>query len=246
MSQSPTEPTATTAGLLWAEDTGTLPEASRRALLALVRGPYLDQRDKPQLFSALITDQDAIRSQLHNLFLELHLHQQAGVAFVRNVATPELATPAAVRSHTLTFLDTAMLLVLRQLLLAAPVETRVIVGREEVTDQLKVFRTRDRDEADFRKRLNASWNTMMNKLNVLKKVSCGESDEDQRVEISPVLRLIMDAEQNGAIRAEYQRIAAAEGQTFLDAAEGEGHVGEAAGDDAEDALDNGSGRQDDE
>lgn len=194
---------------LWAGDTGTLPENSRRAFLALVRGPYLSHGSNGVLWSALLADEIALRSRLHELFLELHVHAEQGVAFVRNVRTDELAVPSAVRSHTLTYLDTLMLLTLRQLLLADPSGGRVIVGKREVFEQLEPFRTKDRDEADFRKRVNSSWTGMQSRLNILHSATKGSGD-DERMEISPVLGLLVDAEQAVALTAEFRRIA---GQT---------------------------------
>lgn len=188
---------------LWSGDTGVLSEQSRRALLELVKGPYLSGERTPGLWSALLVDEAAIRSRLHELFLELVIDRSQEFAFVRNVDTPELATPRTVRSASLTFLDTAMLLVLRQALLSGGTEARVIVGQEEIFEHLRVYRTADRDESDFDRRLNASWLTMKNKLRVIH-----QADTDDRAEISPVLRLIVDAEQVAAIGAEYQRIAA--------------------------------------
>ena len=86
-----------------------------------------------------------------------------------------------------------MLLVLRQLLLAAHGERRVIVGRDEVFEQLAVYRTVDRDERDFEKRMNASWLKMRNTLRVVH--AAGRDEQEDRVELSPVLRLIVDADQ---------------------------------------------------
>jgi hypothetical protein len=77
----------------------------------------------------------------------------------------------------------------------------VIVGQAEVFEQLAVFRTPDRDEKDFASRVNSSWNKMQNKLRVLHAVG------DDRAEISPVLRLLVDADQIRAITSEYHRIA---------------------------------------
>lgn len=191
---------------LWRGDTGRLDENSRRALLRLIKGPYLSADLNTALWSALIADETAIRSSLHDLYLDLVLDPVRGFAFVRNVATDELTTPAAVRSETLTFLDTAMLLVLRQMLLTAEGERRVIVGQDEVFDQLQAFRTADRDEADFAKRLNASWQKMRNTLRVVHATERSSGEED-RVEISPVLALIVDAEQVAQLEAEYLRIA---------------------------------------
>lgn len=194
---------------LWAGDTGTLPENSRRAFLALVRGPYLSQSNNGVLWSALLADETALRSRLHELFLELHFHAEQGVAFVRNVRTDEFAVPSAVRTHTLTYLDTLMLLTLRQLLLADPSGGRVIVGKQEVFEQLAPFRTQDRDEADYLKRLNSSWSGMQSRLNILHSAAKGTGD-DERMEISPVLGLLVDAEQAVALTAEFRRIS---GQT---------------------------------
>lgn len=184
---------------LWRGDAGELPDRTRRVLLRLVRGPYLSGAREAQLWAVLLTDEAVIRSRLGDLFLELVVDRENEFAFVRNAPTEDV--PKAVRSEALTFLDTAMLLVLRQTLLSEEARGRVIVGQSEVFEQLAVFRTVDRDEKDFTSRLNSSWNKMQNKLRVLHAVG------DDRAEISPVLRLIVDADQIRAITAEYQRIA---------------------------------------
>jgi hypothetical protein len=195
------EPLAATAETaLWPGDSGELAIDARRALLKLIQGPYLSSARASGPWSALLADEGRIRSRLHDLFLDLVLDRDAGFAFVRNAATGEQEAPVAVRSEQLTFIDTAMLLVLRQLLLSGEQDGRVIVGRDDVFEQLAPFRTADRDETDFAKRLNAAWLKMRNKLRVVHALS------DERVEISPVLRMLVDAEQVRIIAAEYERI----------------------------------------
>lgn len=184
----------------WPGDTGTLSLDARRALLKLVQGPYLSAERTPGPWAALLADKATLTSRLHDLFLDLVVDPVAGFAFVRNAQTGEVDAPVAVRSEQLTFIDTAMLIVLRQLLLMGEHEGRVIVGQDEVFEQLEPYRAHDRDETDFQKRLNASWAKMRNKLRVVHAVS------DERVEISPVLRMLVDAEQVRAIEAEYGRI----------------------------------------
>src|SRR5690606_6422651 len=98
--------------------------------------------------------------------------------FVRPVSFE--GAPEVVRSRSLTFLDTAMLLLLRQTLLTEEGRGRVIVGQDELVDQLSVYR-KDRDEADFRKRVNASWSNMLT-LGLL------HTTEEGRAEISPIVR----------------------------------------------------------
>lgn len=196
------------AAALWAGDTGVLGMESRRAILDLIKGPYLSGRANPGLWSALLADEAAVRSRLHELFLDLVVDRVGEFAFVRNVDAGDLATPRTVRTESLTFLDTAMLLTLRQMLLHRDGEGRVIVGQDEVFEQLRVYRPADHDEKLFRSRLNSSWMNMKNKLRVIHQT--GTADGGERAEISPVLRLIVDAEQVRQIEAEYRRIAGSE------------------------------------
>lgn len=189
---------------LWSDDTGHLPGDSRRALLALLKGPYLARSRQAQLWQALLRDESALRQRLHDLFLDLVLDPAAEVAFVRNVAVPEQDLPKAVRSAPLTFLDTGLLLVLRQHLLedGGGVE-RVIVGKDEIYEQLEIYRDDASDTSGFVKRMNASWSNMK-KYGLI----ADASTEDERVEISPVLRLVFGPDEIAAVRDEYRRLAA--------------------------------------
>ena len=199
---------------LWPGDTGTLRDDSRRALLELLQGPYLSAANRGRLWTALLADTDAIRSRLHDLFLDLVIDRTDEIAFVRPVDAGERAVPLAVRARPLTFMDTLMLLVLRQHLVAARGERRVIVGKDEIYEQLVPYRV-DRDEADFERRMNASWTKLSNKLGVLHRAGA-----DDRVEISPALRLIVDDDRVAALQREYDR--------FLVGGASDGTVGDAA------------------
>ena len=78
--------TAGAAPTLWEGDLGTLGEQSRRALLELLQGPYLSGRRRPQLWQALIADEAAIRSRLHDLFLDVVIDQPNGLSDIRVLA----------------------------------------------------------------------------------------------------------------------------------------------------------------
>jgi len=192
---------------LWPGDKGTLVERSRRALLELVRGPYLSCERSPLNWAALRADEAAIRSRLNDLFLELVLDADGEFAFVRAITGDDGNLPRAVRTKSLTFLDTAMLLALRQLLIADEGSARVIIGQDELFEILSVYRTPDRDTYDFTKRLNSSWNNMVNDLRVLHPVGDSGADGPTRAEISPVVRILVDADRARALRASYEAIA---------------------------------------
>ncbi len=190
---------------LWTGDTGVLGERTRRVLLELLKGPYVAGAQSPQLWSALVADEDLVRSRLHELFLDLVIDKVDEFAFTRKVVTEEVDVPAAVRIERLTFIDTAMLLVLRQLLLAAPGEKRVIIDREEVYERLEIYRRGD--ESTFLRNLNAAWTRMSNKLRVLHKAGEG------RYEISPMVRFLVDEDRVRELTEVYRRIAAGEDET---------------------------------
>ncbi|WP_413333284.1 DUF4194 domain-containing protein [Brevibacterium sp. GP-SGM9] len=192
----------TNPSALWNGDTGTLGERTRRVLLELLKGPYVSGSQSPQLWAALVADVDLVRSRLHDLFLELVIDTIDEFAFTRKIVTEEIDAPAAVRSERLTFLDTAMLLVLRQLLLAAPGERRVIVDREEVYERLAIYRTGD--ESTFQRNLNGSWNRMSNRLRVLHKAG------EDRFEISPMVKFLVDEDRVRELIDVYERTAAGE------------------------------------
>ena len=206
---------------LWPGDKGTLAERSRRALLELVRGPYLSCEGSPLNWAALRADEAAIRSRLNDLFLDLVLDADAEFAFVRAVTGDEGTWPRAVRTRSLTFLDTAMLLTLRQLLIADEGSARVIIGQDELYESLSVYRTPDRDKYDFTKRLNASWNNMVNGLRVLHPVGESGAEGPTRAEISPVVRILVDADRARALRASYEAIASGNGPTDADSGDSE-------------------------
>lgn len=195
----PTENTQTDA--LWDGDSGTLREASRRALVQLLRGPYLSAANHGRLWTALLADEDAIRSRLSDMFLELITDDGAQLAFVRN-ASSDIDAPKVMRTATLTFLDTALLLHLRQQLLHESTGNKAIVGADEVADQLQVYRGKDgADPAGFAKRIATSWQKMV-KYGLL-----SATTTEGRFVVSPVLRLVFGPEEIAAVRHEYTRLA---------------------------------------
>ncbi len=191
-------------GELWPGDTGGLLESSRRVLVTLVKGPYLSRRRRRELWEALLADEREIRSRLHDLFLDVVIDREHEFAFVRPVEFE--GAPEVVRTKSLTFLDTAMLLSLRQSLLQEEGRGRVFVGQDELFDELSVFRDGVRDETDFRKRVNASWS----KMQVMGLI---HPTEEGRAEISPIVRFLVDAERVAAIRDAYREAASGANDT---------------------------------
>lgn len=189
---------------LWPGDLGTLEFESRRALLQLVRGPMITAEGNRELWQALLNDRPLIASRLADLFLELIVKEEDGIAFAQNAPTADARIPKAVRNQPLTLIDTVLVLTLRRELMISQ-EGRVFVGREETFGAVEQYRPLSKlDEAAFRKRLEGSWSKLDNAGILMK------ADGDERYEISPVLRLIFGADEVKAINDAFDDILAEE------------------------------------
>ncbi len=184
-------------------DHGELAPATRRVLLALIRGPYLRAASGDgRLWGALIRDEAVVRARLADVYLDLVLDVDGGLAFVRNLAVED--APKVVRTHPLTLLDTALLLFLRRRLLAQQgSDVRAFVGRDEIEDQLRSYRRADvTDKKGFDDRVGASINKMKKNSVLL------ATDDDERWEVSPVLALVFGADEVAAVTGELERLVA--------------------------------------
>ncbi|GAA4705169.1 protein of unknown function (DUF4194) [Promicromonospora umidemergens] len=183
---------------LWPGDHGTLPAPARLALARLVRGPYLAAESDQDTWRALLTNEDVVRERLADQYLDLVVDADAQVAFVRDV--PAQDAPQVVRELTLTFLDTALLLHLRALLLDSA-DARVAISRDEAADHLGMYRRRGGGSPmDFTRQLDATWARLI-ESGMLEPLS------GDRCVVSPVLRTVFGADQVAALSAEYARLA---------------------------------------
>jgi hypothetical protein len=178
-------------GALFEGDTGSLPLDARRALCQLLSGPSVDQGRHSQLWPAVLRYEAQLRAQLNDLFLELVLDRDAGVAFTRQADTGELETPVLLRSSPLTFIDSVLLLYLRQQLAEADAQGhRAVVEESVLVDALSVYeKNLSTDRAGFNKRVAASIGKMKDN-HVLEKLRGSED----RYEVSPALKLLFSAE----------------------------------------------------
>lgn len=188
---------------LWEGDRGALTYDSRRAFVQLLQGPLIRADKEPTLWKAILSDEENLRSRLHEVFLELILDETEGFAFTRMVVDEKLTIPQVLRTDSLKHVDTAILLNLRQELAMALPGDRVVVDVEELRDAISYVRDVDnRDEAGFNKRFDAAIKRIVNTYNLL-----SATETEGRYEVSPVLRQLFDAETVTAIRDEYARLA---------------------------------------
>ena len=187
---------------------------TRQALCKLLSGPYLEV-DSPH-WPALLRDEGTIRARLADLFLELVIDRERKVAFSRQADTGELDTPILQRTSTLSFLDSVMVLNLRQRLVDADgLDQRAVVEQDALLEDMEVFASAG-DAVATRKRIGASIEKLK-KANLLQPIRGTEG----RYEIAPVLRLLFTAEDVQALSARYRALAA--GESVADAEEEDEH-----------------------
>jgi hypothetical protein len=193
--------------VLFMNDTGELPLDTRRVLVQLLSGPSLEGRRHPKLWPVLLRDEVVVKRRLHDLFLDLVIDRDMQVAFTRQVDAGDLEVPILLRRAQLTFIDSVLVLFLRQRLTQAETHgDRAVVARDEMMENLVLYeRAASTDRAGFTKRIAASIEKMK-KHNILQKIRASED----RFEISPTLKLLFTAEEIVALTALYQAMAAGE------------------------------------
>ncbi|WP_084252803.1 DUF4194 domain-containing protein [Devriesea agamarum] len=162
-----------------------LVDPSRRVLVALLQGPFLDGRKDSERWAQLLRDREAIELRLADLFLELVLDEDSQVAFVRQSEQDPDAPKLLRRLTGLNRLDSILLLILRQHLLTQSSRgQRAVVSRQELEQALTAYRrSTSTDEAGFAREIRASI-TKIHKSGLL-------DEQGDSFEISPVLRLMI-------------------------------------------------------
>jgi len=170
-------------------------------LVQLLSGPSLDERRHSKLWSVLLRDETVIRKYLCELFLELVIDSDLKVAFTRQAETEGLEIPKLLRRTQLTFIDSALLLYLRQQLAQAQTHgERAVVSKNDIVEHLGMYdKTGNTDKAGFDKRIHASIEKTK-KHNILHKIR----SSDDRFEVSPALKLLFSAEEIQALTKIYK------------------------------------------
>lgn len=197
-------PTAGTE--LFSGDRGKLNVETRRTLVQLLQGPSVDGRRQPKLWQVLLRDEGILREHLHNLFLELVVDYDQTVAFTRQVVAESIDAPVLLRRASLTFLESALVVFLRQRLTQADAQgERAVLAKAEMFEHLTVYeRDRNVDHARFERQMDNAVEKAK-KLNLLHKIRGGED----RFEVSPTLKLLFPAEDITALAQTYRALAAA-------------------------------------
>lgn len=225
----PNDPSGSDAGV-FPDDLGRIPHETRRVVVQLLLGPAVDGRRQGNLWAVLLRDEGVIRERLHELFLDLVIDYEQKVAFTRQVVADDVEIPVLLRRANLTFLESALLLFIRQRLTQAEAQLeRAVVSWQDMVEHLGVYeRSGNVDHARFDKQRYGAIEKVK-KLNLIQKIRGAED----RFEVSPTLKLLFPAEEIQALTRTYQELTHKTHPTNSGEVDGMKDEADVAGDDGE-------------
>ena len=191
-------------------DNSELPHEARRVLVYLMRQGVVLGAQKPKVFEALCRHEGVIRRHLAEVYLRLVLDEKAGVAFVALIETEGNENPvddeavALISKRTLSLYDTLLLLVLRRHYQEreSAGEQKITIDLERLESYLTPFLPLTNHARADRKKLNGA----IQKL-IQRKVLAAARGSEDRYEITPVIRYVVDAAFLESMLDEYLRLA---------------------------------------
>ena len=212
------EDTAPIAPLVIEDLQGRLPPEARRALIALLRHGVIMAGGKRLLFEALCRYRTGIQEHLADMNLRLLLDEKAGLAILLSQASEDGSDEndeagSLISRRTLSLYDTLLLLVLRKHYQERETagEQRVIIDNERIETALRPFLPLTNSSRSDLRQLNGALNNMKER-----RILAAVRGEDDRYEITPVIRYVVNAAFLEQMLSEYTKLAERAGSETRD------------------------------
>ncbi|MGM3189823.1 DUF4194 domain-containing protein [Dickeya dadantii subsp. dieffenbachiae] len=186
-----------------------MPLEARRALVLLLRQGVVMADSKRLAFEALCRHEALIAEHLGNIFMHMLLDMKAGIAILLQQETADRDEEAdeasrLINKRTLSLYDTLLLLVLRKYYQERETagEQKIIIDIERIEALLAPFLPLTDSSRAERRTLNGSLTSLKDK----RLISAVRGD-DERVEITPVIRYVVNADFLERLLNEYARLA---------------------------------------
>ncbi|WP_431066104.1 DUF4194 domain-containing protein [Methylotuvimicrobium sp.] len=193
-------------------DSGRLPPEARRALVGLLRHGVIMADNKRLQFEALCRYRAPVEAHLADMYLRLLLDEHAGLAILLQQEAEELDEDDEVSSlivrRTLTLYDTLLLLVLRKHYQERQNagEQRVIIDIDRVDVALRPFLPLTNSSRSDRRQLSGALKNMKDR-----KILAAVRGDEERFEITPVIRYVVNAAFLEQMLEEYLKLATGAG-----------------------------------
>lgn len=179
-----------------AADAATGPSAFSLVLVSLMKG-VLHAEAEPKNWQALLDLQARVRDHVAPLGLELLVDEAEGYAYLRQrpPVEGEPEVPRLVARRPLGFQLSLLLVLLRKKLAESDAQgdsTRIILGRDQIADMVRVFLPAGANEVRWMDRLDAHLNKIV-EMGFLRRLR-GKDAKDGELEIQRILKAFVDAQ----------------------------------------------------
>jgi hypothetical protein len=184
---------------------GRLSNDARRCVVSLLRHGVILASQKQQLFDALIKDQIAIKSHLADMFLRVSIDEANGVCvLLQQLDEDDEDTVSLITRRPLSVYDTLLLLVLRKHYQERETagEHRIYIDIDRIESRLTPFLPLTNNSRSDRRKLSSALKKLKDKRLLL-----SVPGDDERFELTPVIRYVVNAEFLQQLLEEYQSMA---------------------------------------
>lgn len=184
---------------------GRLSADARRCLVSLLRYGVILANNKQPLFDILVKEQALIQDHLADMFLRVLIDEPAGVAvLLQQEADESEDSVSLITRRPLSMYDSLLLLILRKHFQERETagEQRIYIDIDRLESRLTPFLPLTNNSRSDRRKLSSSLKKMKDKR-LLQSVP----GDDERFEITPVIRYVVNAEFLEQMLREYQTMA---------------------------------------
>ena len=180
------------------ERKGAAPDPLGQVAVRLLRGVLFQDRD-PGLWEKLIGLRAALSDYMAVLGLELAIDEAEGYAFLHSRGDDgddNRAVPRLIPRRPLSFRVSLLLALLRKKLIeqdATGGETRLVLGRDDIAELVRVFLPDNSNEARVMERLDADLNRIV-ELGFLRRMKGPEGTRRREFEVQRFLKAFVDAQ----------------------------------------------------
>lgn len=186
---------------------GRLPPEARRVLVALLRHGVIMAADKRRLFEALCRHRSLLQDHLADMYLRLVVDEQTGMALLlqQQLEDPddeEIST--LISRRPLSLYDTLLLLVLRKHYQEreATGEQRIMIDSDRIENALRPFLPLTQSSRSDRRQLSGALKNLKER-----RILASVRGEEDRFEITPIIRYVVSAEFLEQLLREYRKLA---------------------------------------
>jgi hypothetical protein len=202
------EPDQESAPGLTDDTQGRLAPEARRAVIELMRNGVVLARDKPGVYTSLVRFRGVVEGHLADMYLRMLIDEPAGIAILLQQAAEgslEDGEDFTALTHTrvLSLYDTLLALVLRKHYQErqSAGDQQIFVDYEQIESKLTPFLPLTNSDRSDRRKLNGALERMKER-----KLITSVRGDDERFEITPVIRYVVNAEFLEQLLAAYRTL----------------------------------------